>query len=83
VNAGKAIPNLFASEHDLSPCEPLGADIVLPIYIYAIVHADIDRPFALSVLLRNICDPSAEVGIIGYYLSTFEAAVAHIMELCV
>jgi len=80
VNAGLSIPRLFEIEHH-SLKESFSADVMLPIFIYAVVHADIDRPHALCALLRNICDPSTEIGIIGYYLSTFHASLSHIMEL--
>jgi len=80
VNAGLSIPRLFEIEHRPKEKKPFTADVILPIFIYAVVHADIDRPHALRALLRNLCDPSTEIGIEGYYLSTFEASVAHIMD---
>ena len=33
------------------------------------------------MLLRTLCDPTNRIGEIGYYLATFEAAIAHIHEI--
>jgi len=59
----------------------LGADDFLPIFIFCVVKAGIDRPNALAALLRSLCDPSKLTGEIGYYLSSFEAVILHISEL--
>ena len=58
----------------------LGADDFLPIFIYCVVQADMERPCALCVLLRTLCDPINRLGEIGYYLASFEAAISHIQE---
>jgi len=60
---------------------PFGADDFLPIFIFCVVKAEIERPCALCILLRNLCDPRKQTGEIGYYLSSFESAVIHIREL--
>ena len=53
----------------------------LPIFIFCVVQAEIDRPCALCVLLRSLCDRINQMGEIGYYLASFEAAVTHIQEI--
>jgi hypothetical protein len=60
---------------------PLGADDFLPIFIYCVVQAEIERPCALCVLLRSLCDRINKIGEIGYYLLTFEAAITHCHEI--
>lgn len=59
----------------------LGADAFLPIFIYCVAKADLDRPCALGVLLKTLCDPLNRMGEIGYFLACFEAAITHIQEL--
>ena len=59
----------------------LGADDFLPIFIYCVVQAEIERPCALCVLLQTLCDPINQIGEIGYYLLTFEAAIQHCEEV--
>ena len=58
----------------------LGADQFLPILIYCVVLSDIERPCALCVLLRALCDKVTRIGEIGYYLASFEATVVHIRD---
>ena len=59
----------------------LGADDFLPIFIYCVVQAEMERPCALCVLLRTLCDPINQIGEMGYYLLTFEAAIKHCEEV--
>jgi hypothetical protein len=59
----------------------LGADLFLPIFIYCVVQAEIERPCALCVLLRTLCDPMNRIGEVGYYLASFEATITHIQEV--
>lgn len=56
----------------------LSADDFLPIFIFCVVRAELERPCALCVLLRTLCDPSKRIGEMGYYLASFEAAISHI-----
>jgi len=35
----------------------------------------------LGVLLQNLCDRINRIGEIGYFLASFEAAIAHIQEI--
>jgi hypothetical protein len=68
-------------QQKIDTTRPLGADDFLPIFIYCVVHAEMERPCALCVLLRNLCDPVNQIGEIGYYLLTFEAAIKHCEEV--
>jgi Vacuolar sorting protein 9 (VPS9) domain len=61
--------------------QELGADDFLPIFIYCVIQADMERPCALCVLLRTLCEPTNRIGEIGYYLASFEAALTHIQEI--
>lgn len=86
VDAASEIHRLFSEDNDLQNLDSLhagvymGADDFLPIFIYSVVKAEIERPCALCVLLRTLCDPSNRTGRTGYYLASFEAAVAHLQE---
>jgi len=92
VEAAKEISRLCVAERSIVANEislsgdkcvemPFGADDFLPIFIFCVVKAEIERPCALCILLRNLCDPRKQTGEIGYYLSSFESAVIHIREL--
>lgn len=59
----------------------LGADDFLPIFIYCVVFAEMERPVALCALLRTLCDPINRMGEVGYYFASFEAAISHIREM--
>ena len=79
VNAGKEVVRLNKTES--SGSDPLGADEFLPIFIFCVVRSSIERPNALSILLRNLCDESQLLSEIGYYLSSFKAAITFIQNL--
>jgi len=72
VDAGKEIQSGHSS---------LGADDFLPVFIYCIVNADIDRPCALCALLKHLCNDLQQIGEVGYYLSSFEATIMYIHEM--
>jgi hypothetical protein len=59
----------------------LGADDFLPIFIYCVVQAEMERPCALCVLLRTLCDRTNRIGEVGYYLMSFEAVIKHCEEV--
>lgn len=79
VDSAREISKLYSQEHGNR--STLGADDFLPIFIFCVVRADIERPCALGVLLRTLCDKMNRIGEIGYYLACYEAAIAHIQEL--
>ena len=89
VDAARELSLLVASAQEVDPGDRsdsastmmLGADDFLPIFIYCVVKAEMERPCALSVLLRTLCDPINRIGEIGYYLACFESAIRHIQEL--
>ncbi|GAX14253.1 hypothetical protein FisN_1Hh448 [Fistulifera solaris] len=83
VEAASEINRIFVR---LKGCEDerhghIGADEFLPVFIYCVVKAEMERPCALCVLLRTICDPINRIGETGYYFASFEAAVAHLREI--
>jgi Vacuolar sorting protein 9 (VPS9) domain len=92
VSAAKEIAAVFAAgaergkESDGQQAHKTGspvgptADDFLPLFINTVVHCDIDRPVALCVLLQTLCDRSNRIGEVGYYLASFEAAIAHISD---
>jgi len=79
VDAAREISQLYEREN--SEQALLGADKFLPIFIFCVVQAEMERPCALCVLLQNLCDRINRIGEIGYFLASFEAAVAHIQEI--
>jgi len=82
VGAGKEIGRLSILEHpSTSGHSSLGADDFLPIFIYCVVNAGIDRPCALCALLKHLCNDLQQIGEVGYYLSSFEATIMYIHEM--
>ena len=92
VDAAREVTRVFGFEHGISehPIQDgkkasddrhLGADDFLPIFIFCVVQAEMERPCALCVLLRTLCDRINRIGEIGYYLASFEAAITHIQEV--
>jgi hypothetical protein len=82
VHAANEITRIYAEERRfIQDSPPLGADDFLPIFIYCVVQAGMERPCALTVLLRTLCEPTNRIGEIGYYLASFEAAIMHIQEI--
>lgn len=83
VDSAKEISRVYNEEKSIGGniTNKLGADEFLPIFIYCVVQAEMERPCALCVLLRTLCDPSNRIGEVGYYLATFEAALTHIQEI--
>eukprot|EP00536_Pseudo-nitzschia_multiseries_P016844 jgi/Psemu1/263906/estExt_Genewise1Plus.C_12630002 len=79
VDAAREISQLHGKEH--GDQKLLGADEFLPIFIFCVVRAEMERPCALSILLQNLCDRINRIGEIGYFLASFEAAIAHIKEI--
>ena len=61
--------------------EKLGADDFLPIFVFCIIMTDLERPCALCALLEELCDKRAKISEVGYYLSSFQAAVTYIQEM--
>jgi hypothetical protein len=59
----------------------LGADEFIPIFIFSVTRADLERPFALCALLKSLCERSKFIGETGYYLASFEAAIKYIREV--
>lgn len=58
----------------------LSGDDFLPIFVYVIVHSDLETPIMTQVLLNRLCDPEKRRSESGYYLATFEAALHHILS---
>lgn len=51
--------------------KPLGADDILPIFIYILVQANIPNVLSLNHELQSFCDPEKRLSEDGYYLATF------------
>jgi len=59
----------------------LGADDLLPIFIYVLVHCDLDNPAVLPDLLWKLCHPDQVQGESGYYLTILESAISYLEDL--
>jgi Vacuolar sorting protein 9 (VPS9) domain len=81
VDASREIFRIIQRRNEGRRAGHFGADDFLPIFIYCVVQAEVERPCALCVLLRTLCDRMNKTGEIGYYLLTFEAAIRHCEEV--
>ena len=61
--------------------DDLGADEFLPIFIFVTVHAQLDHPLRDKECMWTLCEPDMIAGEGGYYLTVFDAALAHIAGL--
>jgi hypothetical protein len=59
----------------------LGADEFLPIFLFVLVHSQLDNPVALNELLWATMDPADLRGHGGYYLTVFEAALEFVRDM--
>ena len=89
MRAAKEIPRLFQREQmqvsqgraKISQDAPvLGADDVLPIFIYCLAHSGISgqQLAELRFIVANLSDPNRRHAELGYYIVMFEAAVEHL-----
>jgi len=58
--------------------EFLSADDFLPIFIYVIVHADVEQLETLSEYVYELCDPEQLNGEGGYYLTVFVSSLQYL-----
>jgi len=97
VVAAKMIPDIFEKEHsiaveNLSPSKngveenkqsSLGADDMLPIFIYCLVMSSIPFTKMQSLVheLDFICDTQSRYSEVGYFVTTFQASIQHILHM--
>lgn len=79
LHVPKEITALYHEEHPEAE-KPLGADEMLPIFIYIIVQASIPNLLAINHEIQYLCDEDKKLSESGYYLATLEASLSHIME---
>lgn len=80
VNAAKTIfAEHIANTGDVEDASnAMGADDLLPIFLYVMVQADITIPLCTKEILWNISHSSQKFGESGYYLTMFESAVDYL-----
>ena len=61
LRVAKDIPHIYQEEHPDQPSDsqqkPLGADDILPVFIYVLVRAQLPHVVALNQELQALCDP--------------------------
>ena len=84
----KEIPIIYSHEilakTDITPRPPeyIGADDMLPIFIFLLATSDL--PFGLfsfSFEIEYLCGPNLKMSETGYILATFEASVRHLADI--
>ena len=61
----------------------LGADDLLPIFIYVFVFSELSHPDDVADCLWKLCHPDALRGESGYFLTLLESTVCYLRELSV
>jgi len=59
----------------------VGADDFLPVYIYVVVHANIQNLQAICIYICDLCPDFIFMGEMGYYFTTLTSAVQYIKEI--
>lgn len=59
----------------------LGADDLLPIFIYVVTQCGVSRLLSLKTMLAALIDPSRMLAEAGYCLATLEGAIQYILSL--
>jgi hypothetical protein len=84
VSTAKSIFAEYEANHlklsNLGKAEALGADDLVPIFIYVLVQAGLKTPLYNKDLLWSMCHPSQLYGESGYYLTVYESAVSYIED---
>ncbi len=79
VSAAKSIfAEYEANNAGNAKCAPLGADDLVPIFIYVLVKACPRTPLLNKDILWSLCQPSQLYGECGYYLTVYESALMFI-----
>ena len=89
VEAAEAIPRLYEYEHAKfvgvtgKKTKSLGADDLLPIFIYCVVMSNIPDIGMQSLVyeLEYICDPQSKYSQVGYFVATFQASIQHLLHM--
>jgi hypothetical protein len=74
-----APPSINSSENEKDLI--LGADVLLPCYVYAIAQAKIPSLIFINFELQSFIDPERNFSELGYCLATLEAVIQHILEV--
>mmetsp|Transcript_16927 Transcript_16927/g.53766 ORF Transcript_16927/g.53766 Transcript_16927/m.53766 type:complete len:161 (+) Transcript_16927:2-484(+) len=59
----------------------MNADEFLPVMTYVIIHAQLQHPYAATMLLREILTDDVVTGEAAYYLTTLEIALGHLLSM--
>ena len=59
----------------------LGADDLVPIFIYVLSRSDLKRPILYKEQMWGLCHPGQLIGESGYYLTVFESAIEFIKDV--
>jgi hypothetical protein len=79
LDMSRGIFHLYRAEHP-DATKALGADDLLPIFIYVMVQAKIPNLVSLLYTLQYLCAEDKRMSEAGYYLATLQASVTHIIE---
>jgi hypothetical protein len=79
LQVSKNLLTLFQQEHPNSE-KPIGADELLPIFIYIVVQAQLPNLVIINHELQTLCDQDRVMSETGYYLATLQASISHILD---
>lgn len=79
LQVSKQLLALFQQEHPNAE-KPIGADELLPIFIYIVVQAQLPNLVIINHELQTLCDQDRVMSETGYYLATLQASISHILD---
>ncbi len=79
LQVSKSLLVLFQVEHADAE-KPIGADELLPIFIYIVVQSQLPNLVVINHELQALCDQDKVMSETGYYLATLQASISHILD---
>ena len=73
------VPGLLAAGRKASDCL-LGADNLVPIFIYVFCRSQLKRPILYREILWSLVHPDQLHGECGYFLTVFESSIAFVLD---
>ncbi|KAL1528319.1 hypothetical protein AB1Y20_009674 [Prymnesium parvum] len=77
----RAIQLLHSAAARAASIEPqaIGADALLPLLVWVVIHAELPHAFAAVDFAKQLCTREQTFSELGYYLACFEAAIAFVV----
>lgn len=72
---------IFTEASEFGGVNDMNADEFLPVVVFVILKANLAHPYATTMLLRELLSDDFVSGEAAYYLTTFEIALGHLLNM--